>query len=143
MVNAFTVTEAGEITDYGDYESVHNLTSLEAIEEDKDEYTFYSEKGKFYYQGNMVDAQLPWNFEMKYVLDGKEVSTEELAGGGMYGGCGCKPADHIYCDAGSGSTECRQRTDGGAGGTIRRWNRPCLLCLWKASRYRKRKWWKR
>lgn len=80
VVNAFTVTEAGEITDYGDYESIHNLTSLEAIEEDKDEYTFYSEKGKFYYQGNMADAQLPWDFEIRYILDGKEVDAEELAG---------------------------------------------------------------
>lgn len=80
VVNAFTVTEAGEITDYGDYESIHNLTSLETIEEDKDEYTFYSEKGKFYYQGNMADAQLPWNFEIRYILDGKEVDAEELAG---------------------------------------------------------------
>ena len=80
VVNAFTVTEEGEITDYGDYESVHNLTNLDTIEEDKDEYTFYAEKGKFYYQGNMRDAQLPWNFEMWYVLDGKEVDAEELAG---------------------------------------------------------------
>lgn len=80
VVNAFTVKEAGEITDYGDYESVHNLTSLDAIEEDKDEYTFYAEKGKFYYQGNVGDSQLPWNFETTYILDGKEVDAEELAG---------------------------------------------------------------
>lgn len=80
VVNAFTVNEAGEITDYGDYESIKNLTNLEEIEEDRDEYTFYAEKGKFYYQGNMGDAQLPWNFELKYILDGKEVDAEELAG---------------------------------------------------------------
>lgn len=80
VVNAFTVKDAGEITDYGDYESIHNLTSLDAIEEDMHEYTFYAEKGKFYYQGNMGDAQLPWNFETRYILDGKEVDAEELAG---------------------------------------------------------------
>lgn len=80
VVNAFTVKEAGEITGYGDYESVHNLTNLDAIEEDQDEYTFYAEKGKFYYQGNMGDAQLPWDFETTYKLDGKEVDAEELAG---------------------------------------------------------------
>lgn len=28
----------------------------------------------------MGDAQLPWNFEMRYVLNGKDVSAEELAG---------------------------------------------------------------
>lgn len=80
VVNAFTVKEAGEITDYGDYESIHNLTNLDVIEEDKDEYTFYAEKGKFYYQGNMGGTQLPWNFEMRYELDGKRVTAEELAG---------------------------------------------------------------
>lgn len=80
VVNAFTVKEAGDITDYGDYESIQNLTNLDGIEEDKEEYTFYAEKGKFYYQGNIEDAQLPWDFEITYILDGKEVDAEELAG---------------------------------------------------------------
>lgn len=80
VVNTFTVTDNGEITDYGDYDSVQNLTNLDEIEKDKDEYTIQADKGKFYYQGNMDNAQIPWNFEIQYVLDGKEVDADEVAG---------------------------------------------------------------
>ena len=80
VVNGFTVTDAGEITDYGDYETVKNLTDLNEIEKDKDEYTIYADKGKFYYQGDIKNAELPWNFEIEYELDGKSIDPEDLAG---------------------------------------------------------------
>ena len=80
VVNGFTVTDAGEITDYGDYETVKNLSNLNEIEEDKDEYTIYADKGKFYYQGDIKNAELPWNFEIEYELDGKSIDPEDLAG---------------------------------------------------------------
>ncbi len=80
VVNSFNVTDAGEITDYGDYESIKNLTNLDEIEEDKDEYTFYADKGKFYYQGDIKNAELPWKFDIEYELDGKSVDEDELAG---------------------------------------------------------------
>lgn len=81
VVNTFTVTDDGEITDYGDYSAIKNLTNLEEIEEDKEEYTFVAEEGKFYYQGDIENAELPWKFDIKYLLDDKEVTEEELAGG--------------------------------------------------------------
>ena len=34
----------------------------------------------FYYQGNLKDAQLPWNISVAYMLDGKNVAADELAG---------------------------------------------------------------
>lgn len=80
VVNTFHVTKEGEITDYGDYDKVQNLTDLEAIESDKDEHTFTAGEGKFYYQGDIEKAELPWNFEIVYTLDGTEVEKEELAG---------------------------------------------------------------
>lgn len=80
VVNSFTVEEEGEITDHGDYDSILNLTNLDEIEEDKDEYKFYAEEGKFFYQGNLDDAELPWKFRIRYLLDGKEVEPEKLAG---------------------------------------------------------------
>ncbi|MCR5581543.1 MAG: hypothetical protein K6F66_08125, partial [Pseudobutyrivibrio sp.] len=80
VVNTFTVTDAGEITDHGHYETIKNLTNLDSIEEDKEDYTFTAEKGKFYYQGDIVNATLPWNFDISYVLDDKDVDATELAG---------------------------------------------------------------
>lgn len=80
VVNSFHVTKEGEITDYGDYDKVQNLTNLEAIESDKDEHTFTAEEGKFYYQGDIDKAELPWTFDIVYTLDGEEVEKDELAG---------------------------------------------------------------
>ncbi|MBI4858042.1 MAG: hypothetical protein HY818_14995 [Acetobacterium woodii] len=80
VVNTFTVTKEGEITDYGDYAVVKNLTNLDTIEKDEDEYSFYSENGKFFYQGELNNAQLPWKFEISYTLDDKSVKLDELAG---------------------------------------------------------------
>ncbi len=80
VVNTFHVTTEGEITDYGDYDKVQNLTNLETIESDKEEHTFTAKKGKFYYQGNIEKAELPWSFDIVYTLDGNEVEKEELAG---------------------------------------------------------------
>lgn len=80
VVNTFHVTKEGEITDYGDYDKVQNLTNLETIESDKDEHTFTAEEGKFYYQGDIDKAELPWTFDIVYTLDGEEVEKDELAG---------------------------------------------------------------
>lgn len=80
VVNSFDVTKEGEITDYGDYDRVQNLTNLDALESDKDEHTFVASKGKFYYQGDIDKAELPWNFDIIYTLDGEEVEKDTLAG---------------------------------------------------------------
>ncbi|MGG1876736.1 hypothetical protein ABDI30_03995 [Paenibacillus cisolokensis] len=37
-------------------------------------------KGKFSYQGNMNDAALPWIISVSYLLDGKKIAPENLAG---------------------------------------------------------------
>ncbi|MBC3887490.1 hypothetical protein GH810_04125 [Acetobacterium paludosum] len=80
VVNTFTVTKEGEITDYGDYAAVKNLTNLDAIKNDEDEHSFNAENGKYFYQGELNNAQLPWKFEISYTLDGKSVKQDELTG---------------------------------------------------------------
>lgn len=80
VVNSFTITKAGEITDIGDYDRIYNLTDLSEIEQDKDEQVFDAEEGKFYYQGDIEKAEIPWNFDITYILDGTEVEKEELEG---------------------------------------------------------------
>lgn len=38
-------------------------------------------EGKFYYQGNLEDnAELPWDINISYLLDGQEIEPSELAG---------------------------------------------------------------
>lgn len=79
-VNVVNIFGKGDVTDYGDYSSVKMLTSTEPIAQDGDKITFTTEKDKVYYQGTLENAQIPWNIEITYTLDGKEISPEELAG---------------------------------------------------------------
>ncbi|MCA1064058.1 YhgE/Pip domain-containing protein [Rossellomorea sp. AcN35-11] len=81
VVSTFDVEKAGRILDYGDFKSVKNLTDLKKLEQEGQKIEMEAPEGKFTYQGNMKEhAQLPWNVEVSYVLDGREVEPEELAG---------------------------------------------------------------
>ncbi len=80
VVNHFSVEKAGEIKDYGNYENVRNLTNLEDLNVKGQQTDFSAEKGEFYYQGTMENAELPWNFKITYQLDGNAVTAQELGG---------------------------------------------------------------
>lgn len=80
VVNHFSVAKAGEITDYGNYESVRNLSNLEELDVNGQRTDFSAEEGEFYYQGMLEHAELPWDFRITYQLDGTDVPAEELGG---------------------------------------------------------------
>ncbi|WP_182199732.1 YhgE/Pip domain-containing protein [Paraliobacillus salinarum] len=81
VVNILDVTNPGQIIDYGKYTSVKNLTTVSPIEQKEDEIIIEpSEKGEFYYQGNMANQALPWDVQIDYRLDGKKISPKQLAG---------------------------------------------------------------
>lgn len=81
VVNILNVATAGNVTDYGSYTSVKNLTDLSSLEQSGNTISMEAEAGEFYYQGNMDKNQaLPWTFAINYRLDGKKVSAAELAG---------------------------------------------------------------
>lgn len=77
VVNIFA---GGDITDYGDYSSVKMLNTDDVITQDGDKITFSSDAAKVYYQGTMKSTVIPWNISIRYYLDGKEYSAEDLAG---------------------------------------------------------------
>jgi putative membrane protein len=80
VVNNFEVAKAGAITDYGTYSNLKNLTDLSEMEQQDQKVTFTAPKGKFYYQGNLEKQHLPWNISVSYLLDGKKMNSDELAG---------------------------------------------------------------
>lgn len=80
VVNIFEAESAGEITDYGDYSSVTNLTSAEKINNDGGMITAPAKEGRFYYKGKTKKNELPWDIDIKYFLDGEPVSTGALSG---------------------------------------------------------------
>jgi len=77
VVNIF---DGGQIIDYGNYSEVRNMTTSEEINQSGDEITINTSANKLYYQGTLKSKELPWNFQIKYTLDGKEISGKELAG---------------------------------------------------------------
>ncbi|MEN2467388.1 YhgE/Pip domain-containing protein [Ornithinibacillus sp. FSL M8-0202] len=80
VVNTLDIAQAGMITDYGTYTSLRNLSDTQELNKQGDAVTFSASEGKFYYQGNINDAALPWDITISYFLDGKEISPKELAG---------------------------------------------------------------
>lgn len=76
-VNSF---KGGDITDYGNYTSVKNLTTTDSIKQERDKITLHTDAEKVYYQGNMDTKEIPWNIAITYKMDGKEYSAEEIAG---------------------------------------------------------------
>ena len=80
IVNTLDVKKSGKIVDYGNYTDLKNLTDLSEIEQEGDNVELTADEGKFYYQGNMDTAILPWDFNIQYILDGRETPPENLAG---------------------------------------------------------------
>lgn len=83
-VNIFDVTEAGILKDYGDYSALKNLTTTAELVNDTGFVRGYADKGRFYYQGNMISSELPWDISIDYYLDGISISPDELAGKSGY-----------------------------------------------------------
>lgn len=79
-MEAVNIFAGGSITDYGEYSAVKMLNTTDKITQDGDKITFSSDADKVYYQGTMKEKNLPWNISIRYFLDGKEYSAEEIAG---------------------------------------------------------------
>lgn len=80
VINAFDVKNSSDITDYGSYSEVKNLTDLSLLEHTADSTRISAETGKFYYQGALEEAELPWLFSIQYQLDGNKITPEDLGG---------------------------------------------------------------
>ena len=79
-INAVNIFGSGDITDYGNYSAVKMLNTDDKITLSGSKVTFTSGSDRVYYQGTMKKTEIPWNITLRYVLDGKEISAEELAG---------------------------------------------------------------
>lgn len=80
VVNSFDLDKDQMIIDYGKYDNIKNLTNNNKINNENDKITFEAKKGKFFYQGDNPNKELPWNINIKYFLEDKEVSKDDIAG---------------------------------------------------------------
>ncbi len=76
VVNVFH--SKGSIEDYGKYDNVKNLTDMAKINVAEEKITINTESEKFYYQGDLNSAQMPWDISIKYYLDGEEIDAKNL-----------------------------------------------------------------
>lgn len=79
-INVVNIFKGGDITDYGNYSSVKMLTTTDKINQTGDKITFSSSADKVYYQGTLEGKEIPWNISIRYFLDNKEYTAEEIAG---------------------------------------------------------------
>lgn len=79
-VYAVNIFNSGDITDYGEYESVKMLNTSDKINFDGDKITFSTNSYKAFMQGTLTDAEIPWIISIKYFLNGVEMTADEIAG---------------------------------------------------------------
>jgi len=77
VVNSFY---GGDITDYGDYTQIVNLSGSEPLSVSGDMITSKGSQGRLSYQGTLSSKDLPWTFGIKCRLNGREVRFEDLGG---------------------------------------------------------------
>ena len=86
LLSAYAVValngDAGEeVTHYGTYSAVQNLTDTSPIAyEDGAVTATLPEGGRLYYEATLEDAELPWDISLTYTLDGEEIDPSELGG---------------------------------------------------------------
>lgn len=79
-IYAVNIFGKGDVVDYGDYDSVEMLNVNADIQQNGDKITFSTDSDRAYYKGKMSNTQIPWNISIRYYLNGKEYTAEELAG---------------------------------------------------------------
>jgi putative membrane protein len=81
-VNRIETSGPGTYTDFGQYTNVINLTDTAAPQTAGDKVTWRLDAASdgFYYQGTMANAVFPYTFSIKYMLDGADISAEDITG---------------------------------------------------------------
>jgi hypothetical protein len=80
VINNFESDADASVVDYGVYDAVFSLSQVDGINYKNDEISFDMPKGRYQYQGNLVDRELPWDIAISYKLNDSEIKAEELSG---------------------------------------------------------------
>lgn len=80
-IYAVNIFEDKDIVDYGVYETVKNMNTMDKINYSNGKITIQNSEDKLYYQGIMKqNTEIPWTIKVRYKLDGVEYAPSELAG---------------------------------------------------------------
>lgn len=79
-VYAVNIFGSGSHTDHGSYTDLKVLNTSDELKKTADGYTISTRSDRVYVQGTLPDAEIPWDITIKYFLDDKEMTAEEVAG---------------------------------------------------------------
>ncbi len=79
-VYAVNIFGSGSHTDHGSYTDLKVLNTSDELKKTADGYTISTRSDRVYVQGTLLDAEIPWDITIKYFLDDKEMTAEEVAG---------------------------------------------------------------
>ena len=80
-IYAVNIFEDKDIVDYGVYETVKNMNTMDKINYSNGKITIQNSEDKLYYQGIMKqNTEMPWTIKVRYKLDSVEYAPSELAG---------------------------------------------------------------
>ena len=80
-IYAVNIFEDKDIVDYGVYDTVKNMNTMDKINYSNGKITIQNSEDKLYYQGIMKqNTEMPWTIKVRYKLDGVEYAPSELAG---------------------------------------------------------------
>ncbi len=87
VVKNYTLNGAEAVTDYGQYQSIQNMTNYVQPQQEEDAIRFDLteeplENGRFYFEGQLADdaVVLPWQVDVSYRMNGVDLPAEDLAG---------------------------------------------------------------
>lgn len=80
VVNSFENPANTTIIDYGRYKKIRNMSTTDEITIDGDRITAPGRDGKFFYEGVLSKAELPWRFTIRYYLNDRQIAPDQLAG---------------------------------------------------------------
>ena len=79
-VYAVNIFNSKNIVDYGDYSEVRNMNTNDVLNYSNGKIVTTNSSDKLYYEGVLENAQIPWNIDISYYLNGEKISADKLAG---------------------------------------------------------------
>ncbi len=79
-VVALDAKEKTELNYYGDFTEIRNLTDTKEIDVNGSKVELEIPEGRFYFEGELENPEIPWLVDISYKLNGKKIDSEELGG---------------------------------------------------------------
>lgn len=80
VVNILNVKDPGVVYDYGSFSSLKNLTDTGELVSENGKVRANASGNRFYYQGSLSNAELPWIIDISYYLNDVKTDLKNLAG---------------------------------------------------------------